>query len=250
MLNAITPELSREFRNRAEAARRERLLRHYNQDRDRHKRLEDAEAADDDFLDVVTSVLSATELNAFREDLNLYDAATVAALQDNERALTETGNEMEELLGQAYVLSDGRRIFKSKDGIRVFDEHGERVGPSTLHPDLIEGQRPTWERYKPVRDEMRRLLKERQGLLAYQSRLDVARDRLDRGDLDRGELQKLRQDLKASMPVSVRRHATHLEGGRKPAHDDGPPPAARDATAPETLDLSPNATPDTMAPKI
>lgn len=115
MQSVTTPELSREFRYRAEALLRERQMRHYEQQRQDQKDAELEAAEADALMDAVTTMLTTAEITEFRQELDLYDTATVAALQENDRALTETQQRMDELLDEAYVLPDGRRVFKSKD---------------------------------------------------------------------------------------------------------------------------------------
>ena len=41
------------------------------------------------------------------------------------------------MLAKAYVLDDGRRVFETADGARVYDEFGEFVPPEIIDPDLI-----------------------------------------------------------------------------------------------------------------
>ena len=46
---------------------------------------------------------------------------------------------------QAYLLPDGRRVFKTEDGSRVFDEHSIEV--TDFDPETIEDWRPRREAF-------------------------------------------------------------------------------------------------------
>ena len=250
MQGAIVAALSREFRSRAETAWRERLLRHYNRERDRRKQLDLAEAETDELIDLVGSVLSCAEIATFRSELDAYDAATVSALQKNQLMLDETQERYSQLLNDAHLLPDGRRVFKSEDRVRVFDENGTSVDADVIHPDLIDDTRPSWETYQPVHRRVQELLRERQRLHTYQAQLDDARQRLDSETLDRDEFDSLREELRDSMPDSVREEIGHIEG--TPVHSEGSthgretPPSA---TA-EKLELDPTMLPASLAPKV
>lgn len=45
----------------------------------------------------------------------------------NGRALERVQEDLRIMVDKAYVLPDGRRVFKTEDGMRVFDEHGEEI---------------------------------------------------------------------------------------------------------------------------
>lgn len=186
------------------------FLRHQEKERERRERKEEMRADDAELMEFATAMVLASEVAQFRIEIGQYDAATIAALQQNETALELILKQQEALLGQAYVLPDGRRVFKSVDGIQVFDEHGKELDASTIDPNLIEDFRPKWETYKPVLDEKMRLLEERRELLDYQTKLDEARERLDAGDMSREEFDALRDELTATMPEAVRAQIPEL----------------------------------------
>lgn len=124
----------------------------------------------------------------------------------------------------------------------MFDEHGAAVGSSTLDPDLINGNRPVWETYKPLLNLKHDLLAEREALHAYQTRLDEARERLDSGELTRTDYVKLRKELKQEMPDAVRHQIEKLEGR--------PEAPRQDVVEADTLDLGAKVTPTSFAPKL
>lgn len=197
--------LSRAFRSSTEMAADQRIhLRRQEEERARRERESDARNDEAELLDVAMTVVAAGEVAQFRRELDRYDAATVAALQDNEQELSELRERLSTLLGQAHVLPDGRRVFKTEDGLRVFDEHGRQVDASTIDPDMIENWRPRWESYERNFLRAQELIAEREALLDYQTKLDAARESLDAGDLTREEFDRLREELAAEMPEAVR----------------------------------------------
>ena len=143
-------------------------------------------------------------LAEFKVKLDTYDAKTVEALIENQEALDAVRRRLDEMLDKAHVLPDGRRVFKTQDGQRVFDEQGQEVRPETLDPAAIDDRKPRWERFKADKDARTRLDHDRQGLLDYQAKLDQARDRLDNGDVTTRELDDMERDLRVAMPDAVR----------------------------------------------
>jgi len=168
-------------------------------------------------------MVSSAEIGAFRLEIDRYDAATFEALYANETALALIMQQKEELLMQAYVLPDGRHVFKSEDGVRVFDEHGIELGADDIDPELIGNERPSWETYERVFNEELFLRQERQELLDYQAQLDEARERLDAGDMTHEEFDALRDELTTAMPDAVRAQILELANEQEPAPDASAP---------------------------
>ena len=148
------------------------------------------------------------------------------------------------MLDQAYVMDDGRRVFKSEDGSYVIDEHGQRVSPDELDFDLISRDKPTAEQYRAGLDARQSLLQEKKKILEFQEKLDDAREKIEDGDLSKQELDDLDAELNAAMPQSVKRHAAHI------APDDQTPDLASDSPEPEQSNQSilhhPSSSPMTL----
>lgn len=47
----------------------------------------------------------------------------------------------------ALTIDDGRRVFKTEDGVQVFDEFGTEIAPSVLDFELIDASKPTWKNF-------------------------------------------------------------------------------------------------------
>lgn len=244
MVTDVREILGREFRRRSEVEFQQGLARQ-REEQERRARQEKDRERSDDIVEAMVSALSEAEVVSFRAELDTYDEATVIALQHNSEALAIVRERLEQILSQAYVLPDGRRVFRTEDGLRVFDEHGIELDRSIIDPDAIPEEYPTWETYQPFLAEQARLLEERRELLEYQEHLDEARERLDSGDMGREEYDDLRSSLDASMPASIR---AQLDDPHEPAST--PTAATRAETAPVALDLSGDMVPAGMVPRL
>ena len=175
-------------------------------------RLQRAEAADEkkreraedraELADQAASAVSVRQVTAFRQKLDLYDAANTQDLLLNSENLAKARAMLASILARAYVHSDGRRLFRTRDGTQVFDEFGEDM-TDEVDPDLIEEGRPTWEDYLPSLEAKSALEAERDGLIERQGRIDAARDRIDDEDLTVDELDALDADLGAPIRIPI-----------------------------------------------
>lgn len=195
----ILEEFRRQSRELKEADRRHREAISSEEKRQKVKREKEDERTEEMVLAVLAS---SADIEAFKVELNTYDAATIEALIENEEALKKVREDLKIMLDKAYVLPDGRRVFKTEDGTRVFDEHGTEI--KDVDPQTIGDERPRWERFLSAKEDEQRLTDERAGLHEYQGRIDAARDRLDDMDLTQEELDELRKDLSENMPATVR----------------------------------------------
>lgn len=200
----IDTSLKRDFA-RSIAFRREQELFTRRVDRRREETRESAKA-DDDIADLATSVVLASdvEIAEFQAELEVYHAATTEALLDNEQRLVAVQAELDAMLAQAYVLPDGRRVFKTKDGLRVFDEHGTELSCDDVDPDMVEEWRPHAEAYLERYDVKNNILTERERLLTFEEQIRRANERAESGELSKDELSDLRDELADSAPEIVR----------------------------------------------
>lgn len=176
------------------------------ENRDRKEKI--TEEAEQALLDLVTTVVLATEIEiiTFQAKLDTYDEATVIALMENQQLLDAVNERIADTLSRAHVLEDGRRVFKTENGLQVFDEHGEQVDESVIHPDQIDDSKPTWEAFEGELKLEEQLQSERQGLIEYQEKLDNARERSNSDDFTKKELDELESELEADMPPAVAKH--------------------------------------------
>ncbi len=230
----VAGALGREFGRRSDVLRQQHLMHQQREEKDRKARTDRADNEFSEFADAALLVVSSDEITSFRSELDSYDAATIAALNENRIALERVQERMEVLLDQAHVLPDGRRVFKTENGTQVFDEFGHEVDPAVIDPDQIDNSRPHWESYEPHFVAKIRLLNEQTKLFDYQEKLDDARERLDTGKITRAEYEELQADIRDSAPERVREHLPDSLRSKEAAPDQ---PAASPAKA-EELDIT------------
>ena len=205
--------MATDTRQRIEADRRR--TREINRRREEREKKDEAEQ---DTNDAVTAFATAVTVSTpatpervleFEATLTEYDMAVVEALMRNDDLMAKLDAAIFVMLEQAHVLEDGRRVFRTKDGTQVFDEFGEEVSADVIHPDAIDPAAPTWEAFSAKLDERNELVQQREGILAYQNRLDEARSEIEDGEISLEELEVLEAELADSMPPAV---AAHVEG--------------------------------------
>lgn len=213
----------------------------------RKKEREEQRKHDAAWQDLMWAAMLASreEIADFTTKLDRYDAATVEALQENERASCVVRKRIDAALAGAVQLPDGRHVFKTADGTRVFDEHGKAVSSHDIRPEDIPDSRPPFESYQADRQSHDALAKEREELLAFQSRLDTTREKLDRKDLTREELKALDKDIDAAMPLQVRKEIENASGHAGPDPERGSSPQRNDPgddvkTAPLAMAAAPS----------
>ncbi|MEO0384190.1 MAG: hypothetical protein AAF234_11630 [Pseudomonadota bacterium] len=181
------------------------------QDRERRQKQDEARNDSAELGDLAATVVTAEQAETFRIELDAYQTATIEALEINREALDFARERLQATLAQAHTLDDGRRVFESEDGLRVFDEFGNELSPEIITPEEIPDHHPQAETYFKQLTDVRALETEQQELLEYQSDLDDAAERLDSGDLAVPEYDELRETLRESAPDAVRAHIPDME---------------------------------------
>ena len=217
----VAGALGRSFRRGANEEAHRRVLWQLREpkDRDRRQREEQVDQSESEFIDLATTIITTEQAELFQSDLNIYHEATYEALRENDERLEGVGTQIERILSHAHVLEDGRRVFKTEDGTRVFDEFGRELDAETISPDDIDDDRPRWESYLDAMEERERLLQEREKLIEFQSELDEAQELLDSGKMTQAEFEERRQYLRDHAPDAVKVDAKGIdfENDDKPA---------------------------------
>jgi hypothetical protein len=200
--------LVEEFQRRTQArAREQRAELEDERQRDQERREARREEQQREFSEALEAIDRANQaqIAAFHERLDHYDRAVIESLMDNQEALDVVNRELDRMRREAFTLPDGRKVFKSIDGERVFDENGALLNRETIDPDAIGGRQSSWEEYKAQRDAKTCLEQERSHLLAFQERLDHARATAGKDDVGAKALDDLGAELDRAMPETVRR---------------------------------------------
>lgn len=212
------------------------------QDNQRRDTIEDkAEQNASDFASAVV-MATATQIEDFEIKLDSYDEATVIALMENQELMDAVNARIDALLAQAYVMDDGRRVFRTEDGEQVFDEFGGEVSAEELNPDLIDPSYPTWEAFSAEVDQRQELTQQRTEILEFQEKVDSAREQIAEGEISEADLDALDADLLDAMPLAVRDHVAGLEPVAAVAD------LTVDATAPTAMSQIQNAVVSAVVP--
>ena len=211
MNGAALPDFRQAF---ARSTDYRRELDHFfkEQERQRAKKNGSDDRLDDDMTDLAIAVMAGdSEIADFTKRLDIYRTATVESLMENEVKLAEVQKRLDDLLGKAHVLPDGRRVFKTKDGLRVFDEHGIELSADSIDPDTIENWRPHAEEYMTDFRQKQTLLEDRERKLDALDRMDQMEERIAEGDLTQDELKELEDELEAITPPDIRARVEGVE---------------------------------------
>ena len=173
-------------------------------DRKKHALREREEKDERERLEQLVVEATAAQVAAFQDTLDGYDTATVRALMDNQNALDAVRDRREAMETAAHRLPDGRIVFKTEDGKRVFDRDGVQLSHDLVHPDAVPDSAPRWEAIKALRDSENGLLRDRDKLDEFQHRLNETREAVDKGHVSADALARMDADLKKAMPDSVR----------------------------------------------
>ena len=180
-----------------------RLSNHEESDRQidhRHR----AKEKEEQEIESLEKMATEQQIAAFQQRLDDYDTKTVDALMENGKALDKLGKELRQMRDNSFVLPDGRHVFKTEDGTRVFDEKGAEISPKALDPNIIGEHCTRWETFDAAHRAEQHLNSERHDLLEFQGKVDETRARVDKGGISKKELDALDADLKANAPPAIR----------------------------------------------
>jgi len=211
-------QLGKHFGGDERGATSEQLQRHRwyikaRQDHQRRELLEDRQESN--FTAFAESVVLATEIQIeeFKVRLDAYDEVTVKALMENTQALDLVNAQLDSMLERAYVMEDGRRVFRTEDGTQVFDEFDKEVTRDELDFGLIPSGSPTREQIQELNGKRDQLTTERKQILEFQEKVDSAREKVADGKMTKDDLDALDAELADAVPASVR---AHLPEGMNP----------------------------------
>lgn len=222
---------------------------------DRSHRQDLTQQQEETIIGLAAEAIAATQIQIreFEAKLDIYETATVEALEVNQLKLDEITKSLSDielhiqfLLDRAYVMEDGRRVFLTENRTQAFDETGVEVNNNELDFDLVPESNPTWESLSGafaqrdvLKQEFKALETERSDILDYQEKLDAARDKVADGDITTNELDDLDAELSDAMPPSVKAQIpgfdsksnapelrTNFETEADPAKPDGFSPVA------------------------
>ena len=193
-----------------------RIAQHLERQRARQQERDDQQEDLNRFVDQVVGMVIDAQQAQIKARLDTLAEANTKALLRNSEEMEAAQERLKEILTHALVLPDGRRVFRTEDGTRVIDEHGQEVLPEIVDPASIGDERPTWEEFERESQNLDRLEAERERLLEQQEQIDQAREDFDEGNLSAAELDALEADLGPPAPSAPAQ-------GEPPAQQPTPP---------------------------
>ena len=216
-------------------------------EQDQKRKADAAEELDSDLVAAAMTTIPATqkEIAAFAARLDtsearhdVYNDATVAALIQSQaeldeinRQLGQVRHDLDEMLRQAYVMDDGRRVFINADGTEAIDEFGNDISLDLSPVENVPSGARISDQFKAhlaLHNELSQAAEDKQAeideihgfddlLHDASERHDAMRAKVEEGDLTKSELDALSEELDQmdiellqAMPPAVRAHVPDL----------------------------------------
>lgn len=158
-----------------------------------------------------------SKLDQYDAKLDIYDETVTRALIEHLERLQILETRHAELLDNAFVLENGTKVFKSKDGTFVVDEVGGKLSLDIVDPDIIPDGFTTAEDLTASLDametenaeinELHRAQAEidaaREQSSLAREKLDAAKDALDKHGITVQEIEDLDADLEGLVPTKL-----------------------------------------------
>lgn len=116
--------------------------------------------------------------------------------------LAKLEEHIDDMHGRAFQLSDGTRVYKSKDG-HAYTEDGNKISDHDISLITWDRNHPSWEEYITTRDNLEHTQKQKQEVESYRDNvLESAKERmLDRENPpDKDELPDILDNLENKIP--------------------------------------------------
>lgn len=212
-------------------------------EQDQKRKAEAAEELDSDLVAAAMTTIPATQnevaaftvrLDASEAQHDVYNDATVTALIQSQaelevinRQLEQVRHELDEMLQRAYVMEDGRRVFLNQDGTEAIDEFGNTVSLELVPVENVPNGARISDQFKAhlaLNHQLSNTAEDKQAeideihrfddlLHDANERHDAVRAKIEEGDLTKGELDALSDELDQmdiellqAMPPAVRAH--------------------------------------------
>ncbi len=197
-------QLRSEFVLRAKTRfRKQREHAEQRQRDERTKRKLEEEQSD---FDDLAQVLMATDdaIAQFRNKLDEYQETVMQRILDLQNKRDQLLTERSALLAGAHVLPDGRRVFRSEDGLTVFDENRNTVSPDLITPSEISDEDTSRKEFLANADKFDAIDKELDEAVTVLEHIDDMQDRLDEGKITASQLDDLKTRLDGLMTESFK----------------------------------------------
>jgi|GEM_PF-6405574 len=197
-------------------------LRRQDKRIDAKKKKDDKELVDPVDLMTAAIIVGATdlEIREITARTGLHQNISIEALQENREQLDAAEEELEDILDQAFVLEDGRRVFLSEDGLRVIDELGQDVDADIIDPSRIDPTKPRYDKFLESKLAFAALMEEQDQLLTYQNELDKFAVAIERGNLSRDDVAEMNAYMTENAPAAIRAKLPESDPAHEAAADN------------------------------
>ncbi|GAA6210958.1 hypothetical protein NBRC116602_06980 [Hyphomicrobiales bacterium 4NK60-0047b] len=195
--------LKNTFSERARMKHDQKLTNQREQIQEKQKRKQ-AER-DEDFDMFMTVVLaSQDDIQSFQNILDEYESKATERILDLQNQLDQQLIKQQEMLNNAYVLPDGRRVFKYKNTDKIIDEFGKKVSSDVIDTDFIPDHHPDGETYQSTFDNISKTREQRKEAIEFRDRVNEMQDEIDQGKVSEDRLNDLKSEFDDIMPDSLR----------------------------------------------
>ena len=214
-------QLKNTFSEHARLKHEQKLI--YQRDQMQEKMKRKQAERDEDFDMFMTIVLAnQADLQSFQNMLDDYETKATQRILELQNQLDQQLSKQREMLENAYVLPDGRRVFKYKDENKVIDEFGKNVSSDVIDANKIPDHHPHGEAYKANIDNIAQTRKDTKETIKFRDRVNEMQEELEQGKVSKDRLEDLKSEFDDIIPDSLRpeKHV-HLEAPeiKAPASD-------------------------------
>jgi len=218
------PEFPNPARERRKEQRREQEVFDHDRREHRARKREHEEADDSELMQLwLASDEYRRSFEALSNDIADVRLATMHAYDRAMREQQRAEDALEDARSRALVLPDGRRVYFTQDGRRLFTEDNRQVtdAASIARAQDLHARKPdasTYEEYVERRDTMQRATENTQHLAQTLSKLDEVESKIKAGNLSREDLAQARKEtdaIIASLPPEARDEYERLHAARK-----------------------------------
>jgi len=218
------PEFPNPARERRKEQRREQEVLDRDRREQRARKHEHEEADDSELMQLwLASDEYRRSFEALSNDIADARLATMHAYDRAVREQQRAEDALEDARSRALVLPDGRRVYFTQDGRRLFTEDNRQVTDtaSIARAQDLRATKPdatTYEQFVERRNAERRAKENVEQLHSAIDRLDTLADKIKSGGLSREQLEDARkeqQNIVALLPLDAREEYERLHAARK-----------------------------------
>ena len=153
------------------------------------------------------------------------EIAYLLALEDIQRQKEEAALQLEDIRANALVLSDGRRVYFTRDGSKLFDDDGQEVTEQNIIEEAREEQErnpnaSSHEDNTEAKDNFQTARDKEEEIFKKLQELEELKTRMEKGEMTQGELDAKTQEIMEGMSPEVRKTFARVRGVEADVEDN------------------------------